>query len=172
MLSWLQGGPIYLTPEELSTYNGYEKDRPLYLAINGTIYDVSNGLAMYGVGGSYHFFAGRDASRAYVSGCFQDDLTPDMRGLEQMYLPIDDPEIDSKWTTAEMKEMKEKELAEAKERVESGLKNWVDFFQKSPKYSMVGYVKREEGWLEKQEPHPLCEASQKKRTKRVPRKED
>lgn len=124
---------------------------------------------MYGIGGSYHFFAGRDASRAYVSGCFQEDLTPDMRGLEAMYLPIDDPEIDSKWTTAEMKELKENELAEAKERVHSGLKHWVDFFTNSPKYQQVGFVKREEGWLEKQPVPELCKSNQQKRKKRVPR---
>ncbi|KAM3531710.1 hypothetical protein MY4038_004393 [Beauveria bassiana] len=165
------GGPIYLTPDELSQYNGYEKGKPLYLAVNGTIFDVSNGLNMYGIGGSYHFFAGRDASRAYVSGCFEEDLTPDMRGLEEMYLPIDDPEIDSKWTTAEMKELKEQELAEARERVHSGLKHWVDFFTNSPKYQKVGYVKREEGWLEKL-PHPeLCKSAQQKRKKRVPREQ-
>ncbi|OAA63033.1 heme/steroid binding domain protein [Cordyceps fumosorosea ARSEF 2679] len=162
-------GPIYLTPDELSQYNGYEKGKPLYLAVNGTIFDVSSGLHMYGIGGSYHFFVGRDASRAYVSGCFEEDLTPDMRGLEEMYLPIDDPEIDSKWTTAEMKQLKEQELAEAKERVHSGLKHWVDFFTNSPKYQKVGYVKREEGWLEKLTVPPLCKSAQEKRKKRVPR---
>ncbi|TQV95018.1 hypothetical protein V2A60_009905 [Cordyceps javanica] len=162
-------GPIYLTPDELSEYNGYEKGKPLYLAVNGTIFDVSNGLHMYGIGGSYHFFVGRDASRAYVSGCFEEDLTPDMRGLEEMYLPIDDPEIDSKWTTAEMKELKRQELEEAKERVYKGLKHWVDFFTNSPKYHKIGYVKREEGWLEELPIPALCQSAQKKRKKRTPR---
>lgn len=64
------------------------------MAINGTIYDVSNGRKHYGPGGSYHFFAGADASRGFVTGCFDTDRTPDMRGVEEMYLPLDDPEID------------------------------------------------------------------------------
>lgn len=34
-----------------------------------------------GPGGSYHFFAGRDASRAFVTGKFKDDLNDDVRGL-------------------------------------------------------------------------------------------
>ncbi|KAJ6789077.1 hypothetical protein PWT90_00379 [Aphanocladium album] len=162
-------GPIYLTPDELSKYNGYEKGKPLYLAVNGTIFDVSNGLNMYGVGGSYHFFVGRDASRAYVSGCFKEDLTADMRGLEEMYLPIDDPEVDSMWTTAEMEEMKKKELEEAKERVHKGLKHWVDFFTNSPKYQKVGYLVREEGWQEKLPFPELCKPNQDKRKRRTPR---
>ncbi|KAJ3494494.1 hypothetical protein NLG97_g4045 [Lecanicillium saksenae] len=162
-------GPIYLTPDELSKYNGYEKGKPLYLAVNGTIFDVSNGLNMYGVGGSYHFFVGRDASRAFVSGCFKEDLTADMRGIEEMYLPIDDPEIDSMWTAAEMEEMRKKEMEEAEKRVYEGLKHWVDFFTNSPKYQKVGYLVREEGWQEKLPMPELCKANQDKRKRRIPR---
>ena len=36
---------------------------------------------MYGPAGSYNFFAGRDASRAYTTGNFTDDLTDDLSGL-------------------------------------------------------------------------------------------
>lgn len=124
---------------------------------------------MYGKGGSYSIFAGRDASRAFVTGCFQEDLNADMRGIEEMYLPIDDPEIDAQWTTAEMAAMKEKEMEEAKARVHSEFKRWVDFFANSPKYHKVGYVVREEGWLEKLPKSELCARAAKGRRKRTPR---
>lgn len=48
---------------------------------SGDVYDVSQGAGWYGKGGSYHHFAGKDAARAYVTGCFQDHLTHDVRGL-------------------------------------------------------------------------------------------
>ena len=34
------------------------------MAIDGNVFDVSNGRAFYGPGGPYHIFAGHDASRA------------------------------------------------------------------------------------------------------------
>jgi len=83
-------GPIRLTDKQLEAYDGTDPDKPVYLALNGTIYDVSASRQTYGPGGSYHFFAGRDAARAFVTGCFQDDLTPDLRGVEEMYVPRDD----------------------------------------------------------------------------------
>ncbi|UKZ77260.1 hypothetical protein TrVFT333_004980 [Trichoderma virens FT-333] len=120
-------GPIYLTPEQLAAYDGKDTSKPVYIAINGTIFDVSVGRHIYGPGGSYSYFAGCDAARAFVTGCFADDRTPDMRGVEDMFLPLDDPEIDAQWTTAEMKEMKAMELAAAQRQVHDALKHWVNF---------------------------------------------
>lgn len=58
------------------------------MAVNGTVYDVSAAPSTYGPGGPYHIFAGRDATRAFVTGCFQQDLTPDIRGVEEMFMPV------------------------------------------------------------------------------------
>ncbi|UZJ52306.1 hypothetical protein CBS101457_001626 [Exobasidium rhododendri] len=69
------------TPEELWQYNGVEEGKPVYLSILGKVYDVTSGRWIYGPRGSYSFFAGRDASRAYVTGCFETHLTHDVRGL-------------------------------------------------------------------------------------------
>lgn len=122
---------------------------------------------MYGPEGSYHIFAGCDASRSFVTGCFAEDRTADLRGVEEMYLPLDDPEIDAHWTTAEMEALRAQELEEAQLRVYNGLKHWVDFFGNSKKYTKVGEVKREKGWLEKLEKRELCATAQKGRRKRV-----
>lgn len=138
------------------------------MAINGTIYDVSVGRRIYGPGGSYNNFAGCDAARGFVTGCFADDRTADMRGVEVMYLPVDDPEIDSYWSEDELKEIKAQELRDAKKQIHDALKHWVDFFARSKKYHRVGYVKREPNWLEKEEIKPLCAPAQNGRVKRKP----
>ncbi|KAL6695998.1 cytochrome b5 [Trichoderma pleuroticola] len=162
-------GPIYLTPEQLAAYDGKDPSKPVYVAINGTIFDVSLGRHIYGPGGSYNYFAGCDAARAFVTGCFADDRTPDMRGVEDMFLPLDDPETDAQYTTAEMKELKEMELIRAQRQVHDALKHWVNFFGNSKKYHKVGYVKREKNWLEKQPRRELCAPAQQGRSKRKPR---
>jgi hypothetical protein len=127
---------------------------------------VSNGRHIYGPGGSYSVFAGVDAARAYVTGCFAEDAVPDMRGVEAMFLPIDDPETDAHWTAAEMEALRAQERQDALDRVHKALKHWVDFFANSKKYTRVGYVKREEGWLEKMPKRELCAPAKKGRSKR------
>jgi predicted heme/steroid binding protein len=159
-------GPIYLTPEELANYDGTDETKPVYLAINGTIYDVSNGRHIYGPGGSYRFFAGCDAARAYVTGCFAEDRTPDMRGVEEMFLPLDDPATDAHWTPEQLDKLRADELAAAKKKVNDGLRHWVEFFANSKKYNKVGYVKLDADWLEKQPRRALCESARKGRGKR------
>lgn len=159
-------GPQYFTLEELAAFDGTDESKPLYLAINGTVYDVSANRRTYGPGGSYHWFAGCDASRAYVTGCFAEDRTADMRGVEEMFLPIDDAAVDKHWKPAELAKLREHELAEANKRVQEGLKHWVDFFAKSTKYQFVGYVKRPKGWPNTEPRRKLCSAAADGRSKR------
>lgn len=92
-----------------------------------------------------------------------------MRGVEEMFLPLDDPETDAQWTTAEIKKMQAEELASAKKRVHDALKHWVDFFGNSKKYTKVGYLKREAGWPENLPKRPLCAQARKGRKKRQSR---
>ncbi|OCB87465.1 cytochrome b5 [Sanghuangporus baumii] len=44
-----------LSEEGLSKYDGSDPSKPIYLAIDGLVYDVTEGRRMYGPGGSYHF---------------------------------------------------------------------------------------------------------------------
>ncbi|KAM3724156.1 Neuferricin [Dirofilaria immitis] len=71
-----------LTKEQLSFFDGTRPSKGTYLAVLGRIYDVQKGAKHYGPHGSYHFFAGRDATRAFVSGDFSEKgLVDDVEGL-------------------------------------------------------------------------------------------
>lgn len=161
-----QNGPLRLTPQQLLEYDGSNPDLPIYLAINHTIYDVSPNPRVYGPGGSYSHFTGRDCARAFVTGCFRTDRTPDMRGVEEMYLPLDDPAVDAHWAYAEMEALREHERQDALDRAHKALKHWVDFFANSEKYLFIGYVDLPEDWQEREAPPPLCEQALKGRTRR------
>lgn len=78
---WTHDSRVF-SEEELSKYDGTQGDQIL-VALNGSVYDVSSNPRSYGPLGGYHFFAGKDAVRAFVTGCFKTDLTHDLRGLDQ-----------------------------------------------------------------------------------------
>ncbi|XP_017472167.1 PREDICTED: neuferricin homolog [Rhagoletis zephyria] len=66
----LSSGEQLFTRDELAKFNG-ENGTPIYLAIIGTVFDVSKGIKHYGPGCSYNFFAGRDASVSFINGEFE-----------------------------------------------------------------------------------------------------
>lgn len=105
------GRPLVFEMSELAKYNGADSTLPIYLAINGSVYDVTASRHMYGPKGPYRFFSGRDATRAFVTGCFQnpDEFTHDLRGL--------DPD-----------------------EINADVKSWRNFFETSQKYWYVGKV--------------------------------
>lgn len=71
------------TLNELAKYNGQPGSLGLYLSFLGTVYNVSKGEKYYGPGGSYSFFAGKDATRAFITGEFKEnDLIDDISDLE------------------------------------------------------------------------------------------
>ncbi|GKV06386.1 hypothetical protein SLEP1_g18286 [Rubroshorea leprosula] len=70
------------TAEQLALHNGTNDSLPILLGILGSVFDVTKGKSHYGPGGGYNHFAGRDASRAFVSGNFTGDgLTDSLHGL-------------------------------------------------------------------------------------------
>ncbi|KAG7697731.1 hypothetical protein KL930_000214 [Ogataea haglerorum] len=51
----------------------------MYIAIKGTVFDVSHNQAAYGVGKGYHVFVGKDASRALGKSSLKpEDTSPDI----------------------------------------------------------------------------------------------
>lgn len=159
--NWWQG-PLHLTPEQLSVFDGSDPNKPIYLAINGKIFDVSAGRHTYGPGGSYEVFAGRDATRAFVTGCFLEDRTGDMRGAEEIYIPIDDPSEDI--SSAQRKIRAERDRRKAKDKVQQEVQNWEGFYSSSKKYFQVGELIGVPEYTG--EPPKLCEPAQKGRPKR------
>ncbi|CAD6579545.1 MAG: hypothetical protein CYPHOPRED_000906 [Cyphobasidiales sp. Tagirdzhanova-0007] len=53
-----------ISTADLAQCDGETEGRPIYVAIKGTIFDVSAKKDMYGPRAGYHIFAGKDASRA------------------------------------------------------------------------------------------------------------
>ncbi|CAI0401568.1 unnamed protein product [Linum tenue] len=78
-----------VTEEELRAYNGSDPSKPLLMAIQGQIYDVSRSRMFYGPGGPYGIFAGREAARALALLSFDPrDLTADLEGLGASELEV------------------------------------------------------------------------------------
>lgn len=50
------------TPSELQFYDGSNPDLPIYLALDGKVYNVTAGKKIYKKGAIYHFLVGKDSS--------------------------------------------------------------------------------------------------------------
>ncbi len=76
-------GTRQFTPTELSQYNGADPNLPIYLAIKGTVFDVTKRREMYTPGKGYSIFAGKDASRALgMSSLKPEDCVADYSTLD------------------------------------------------------------------------------------------
>jgi len=75
--------PRDFTKEQLREYDGSNLEKGIYVAVKGKVYDVSSRADFYGPQGSYHLFAGRDASRALALGSLEaaDVENPSLTGL-------------------------------------------------------------------------------------------
>lgn len=104
-------GVRVVTKEELATKTTVENE--LWLAIVGEVYNVTAGARYYQENASYHVFAGRDGSAAFVTGNF----TPE--GAEKgLY-----------------ESLKPEEL--------SSLETWREFYQNEKKYPFIGVLEGE-----------------------------
>ena len=166
---YAQKGPISLTDSELAFYNGTDLTLPIYVGLNGSIYDVSASPGTYGSGGSYSFFSGRDATRAFLTGCFQEDLTPDIRGVEEMFMPLDESADIEGLTRQELKMRKERDVRMARKQIQATVDQWASVFagETGRPYFWVGNIKREEGWMDKLPKRELCAAAKEGRPKRA-----
>ena len=152
-LAWARGPSLRLTPAELLSYNGSDASMPIYLAINGTIYDVSASPHYYGPGAGYGFFSGRDGTRAFVTGCFGlEHVVPDLRGAEDVWLAAEGP-------------VSEEERRAALEKVTESVRHWEAFFRNSAKYFEVGKVLTDPAEMDRQPMRPLCDEAERMRPK-------
>jgi len=58
-----------MTAKKLAQYDGSDPKKPIYLAFEGYVYDVTAGKEFYQVGGTYHWLAGKDSTTdLYIAG--------------------------------------------------------------------------------------------------------
>lgn len=50
------------TIAQLALHNGSDASLPIYIALDGYVYDVTQGKKFYQSGGVYHYLAGKDSS--------------------------------------------------------------------------------------------------------------
>lgn len=51
------------TVDQLKEFDGSDPEKPIYLALDGAVYDVTAGKEYYQTDGSYHYLAGKDSSK-------------------------------------------------------------------------------------------------------------
>ncbi|KAH0839597.1 cytochrome b5 [Lanmaoa asiatica] len=101
---WPEPSGRLFSESYLVTFDGTDANKPIYIAIDGDVYDVSSNRRTYGPGGPYHnmyassycfiprYFdrrlcrAGIDAARSFGTGCFATHRTHDLRGLTDQEL--------------------------------------------------------------------------------------
>jgi len=83
--TYMPTGKRLFSERLLAEFDGSTPGKPIYLAIDGDVFDVSTGKA-YQPGGSYNHFAGIDAARAFGTGCMKEHRTHDIRGLSDSEL--------------------------------------------------------------------------------------
>ncbi|KAL2916326.1 bifunctional endoribonuclease/protein kinase ire1 [Polyrhizophydium stewartii] len=67
------------TPKELARFDGKD-GRPIYMSVDGMVFDVSRGRGFYGPGSMYENFSGRDASRGLAKNSFELDMLSPIDG--------------------------------------------------------------------------------------------
>lgn len=83
--------PVRLwTSDELAEFDGSSGPSDIYIGFLGLVYNVSSSAKHYGPGSEYSVFAGRDATRAFVTGNFTHDLHDNIKDIEEsMYNHIE-----------------------------------------------------------------------------------
>ncbi|XP_063426547.1 uncharacterized protein LOC143069431 [Mytilus galloprovincialis] len=80
---------------ELRQFDGSDPDKPVYMAVRGVVFDVTEGKDFYGKGSGYNQLAGKDASYAIAVWSLEDkDMHHDisslsdneLKGLDDVFL--------------------------------------------------------------------------------------
>ena len=112
-----------------------------------------------------------------MTGCFEEDLTGDLRGAEEMFVPVEldeEPKMGNGLTAEEnrkrrrdWKVRRERAYRDGRARVKETVERWRKTFDggKGGKYFRVGQLRREDRW--QGEKKMLCEKAIKARPKHM-----
>ena len=81
--------PRNFTAKQLRFFNGAMDEKtaapkPVYLSLNGTVFDVSTGRGFYGPGGPYEMFAGRECGVALAKMSFNTDHLDNVHACKEL----------------------------------------------------------------------------------------
>ena len=81
--------PRNFTRKQLAYFDGKMEDKsedhkPVYLSVNGIVFDVSDGRNFYGPGGPYEAFAGHECGVALAKMSFDTEHLDDLDGCERL----------------------------------------------------------------------------------------
>jgi membrane-associated progesterone receptor component len=81
--------PRNFTAKQLSYFDGGKdektgEDKPVYLSVNGTVFDVSDGKNFYGPDGPYEKFSGRECGVALAKMSFDEECLDDLVGCKDL----------------------------------------------------------------------------------------
>jgi len=81
--------PRNFTSRQLRYFDGtkdeqFGEDKPVYLSLNGTVFDVSEGRNFYGPGGPYELFAGRECGASLAKMSFSAEYLDDMAACKSL----------------------------------------------------------------------------------------
>jgi hypothetical protein len=79
----LENGMKLFTDEMLRLHDGSDPSKPLLLCVLGEVFDVTSGAKHYGKGSGYNVFVGKDGSRSFHSGDWNNPQA-DVRDLNVM----------------------------------------------------------------------------------------
>ena len=135
-------GCISFTRDELAEFDGRPlpdgSPSPLYLSVLGRVYDVSSGGAFYGPSKSYHKLVGKDATRAFCTGC----LAPSCLISSTAHLSETQRRGASPYPrAAHLSRRRRSALSLAALRREA--QRWVELYEWHDKYTLVGRLREE-----------------------------
>lgn len=108
-----------------------------------------------------------------MTGCFDSDLNGDLRGVEEMFMPVEEEAGGdlTKEGRRERKLRREREKRMARKKVEETVKGWERMFDggKDGKYFRVGKVYRglDSGWEGWGDVKELCQKAREGRPRRT-----
>lgn len=72
----------------MQEFTGKEEDQPIYLALQGEVYDVSQARDFYGPEGCYGTFAGHDVTKAFALNSLEEKDLDDPKYVTATHCPV------------------------------------------------------------------------------------